>query len=208
MFIGFLMAVVSLAGVTESSQDSGDRRKNSLPEVFALGSSSMSKVLYELGPADSAYLAGADGEGRGELSDDIALSYRRTLMIAGKEREAELTYFFTQATGTLSEVVISFPDSSEGNSAVISQQDAVVHFGSDYRLVRHFLVSDDSDLEAELSKCDSPSGEIPSLLYASLGLQVALAGDSSAKRVLFLRFANSILVGEERFPACPPDLRK
>lgn len=72
---GWLMAIVSLLGATERPQAADTRSKNPLPEAFALGSTSMPDVLYELGPADSAYLAGADGEGRGEPGDNVVLAY-------------------------------------------------------------------------------------------------------------------------------------
>ena len=92
------------------------------------------------------------------------------------------------------------PEKKQPNPVSTSEVRAV--FGSSYRVVRHRLVDLEGELEAELSKCDDPTGTIRTWLYQAQGLQVFLS--ENAELVSSLRFSPSILKGDEIFPPCQP----
>ena len=147
------------------------------------------------------YLAGADGEGPGLPDDPLIVAYEAEYCL--ENCFFSRLRFSLNATSYVVETVnIQFLRPETNRPSPVSTSEVHAAFGPSYRVVRHRLVDLEGELEAELSKCDDPTGTIRTWLYQAQGLQVFLS--ENAELVSSLRFSPSILEGEESFPPCQP----
>jgi hypothetical protein len=168
-------------------------REPSLPG-FTLGESSMEEVLHRWGSADVAYLAGEDSEGGAKPSDPIVLMFEHPVTLESSH-EAEIRVWFSPDEHLLDSISVDFADP-------VDPAEIKSVYGTAFRVVRHRLIPNDGDTEAELSLCDDPAGTIVTWLQPSRGLQVYL--DEETGQVRTLRFSASILSGQESYPPCDP----
>lgn len=162
--------------------------------LFELGKETMAGVLLRLGAAEAAYLAGDDSDSGRSLTDPIVLRFRVSVVLPGKNMNADLHTFF------LGDILEGYSVTMDGR---LPTNEVVSVFGSQYREVRRRLLIDEDELEGSLSECHDPAGSYRLLLYPDLGLE-AISGDDP-EMVFGFRFHRRILEGVETYEPCPPE---
>lgn len=157
-----------------------------------LGAARLPDVLLEWGPAEAAYLSGADTDDGSSSEDDVVLRFSQRYRMA-KDHEASILAFFDPDSLIIRGFVVRF-------ARPVAASEAMARFGPAEREIRQDLVLINDELEGRLRGCHSPHGRFRFLLYSSLGLIVEL---DEGGEIAALRFSEAILRGRESYPDCP-----
>jgi hypothetical protein len=144
-------------------------------------------------------MAGEDSEGAvRKANDPLVLRYETDFTLTKKHRCQALV--FSEAGSCVIKVVsISFGGVKAGEPSAVSKAEIEAVYGPNYRTVHRRLQYDDGGIEATVAKCDDPQGEVESLLYPELGLEVWLENKT---QVQSLRFSFDIWSGVEKIERC------
>ena len=175
--------------------------KEQAPSVLgvSLGKSTISDVVYILGSPKSLYLAGEDSEGSaGKANDPLVLRYETDFPLAKKHR-CHARVFSEPRSYVVNVISISFVDAKAKGHSEVSKSEVEAVYGLNYRTVHRRIEYDDGGTEATVGKCDDPHGEVESLLYSELGLEVWLENKT---QVQSLRFSFQVWSGMEKIERC------
>ena len=139
-------------------------------------------VVYQLGPPDHTQLTGeTDGAYDPKPTDSLVLSWN--------DRDCQFgagvcTYWATFPSGSARLTRMAIHLNSSGRPSVESIREQLA---GDAREVRYRLLPDEGEIEASISECTVPDGEVGALVLPEVGLDVFL--EHSSRRVELLSYS-------------------
>lgn len=172
-----------------------------------LGQSTIKDVLSMMGPCNRVYLdsQAAESDTYGKSPNYIVFEYIRDISVVNKNQTALISFVFDLVDGKVIRIIFEFNFIRN-----LNKEDVLVFFGKPDRIIHKPIVDDKDNFEGIVLDCDSPDGEVESLLYIKDGLEITLAppdqykiiGGRKVRLINGFTYDLDICSGKKIFPKC------